>query len=224
MESKLNKKQKSTLAQFCEFTWSRNKKQAIEILKDVNWNVDQAVEVFYSNYGGSEEIEESEPKHVKAHVDSSAIDSEFAKYSKGEREITEEGIGEFFTDLGIDPMDPVTLVISFYMQAKTMGEYTKAEFKRGFEEMGCSSVSDLKRKLSNLRKMYQNEGDFANIYKFVFSFLKGEDARNVNIDYAIAMWELLFKEHYGKKIDPFLEKWKEFLVKQKDEQGLNGIK
>ena len=58
------------------------------------------------------------------------------KYTKGEREITEEGVGQFFEDLGVDPLDPVTLVISYHMDAKTMGEYTKTEFRQGFQNMG----------------------------------------------------------------------------------------
>jgi len=62
------------------------------------------------------------------------------------------------------------------------------------------------------------------IYKFVFSFLKGEDARNVNVDYALAMWDLLLPEYYGKNINQFLDKWKEFLEHQKTECGLNGVK
>jgi hypothetical protein len=69
----------------------------------------------------------------------------FSKYSKGEREITEEGVGEFFSDLGVDPMDPVTLVISYHMEAKNMGEYTQTEFVTGFTSLGCNSISDLKK-------------------------------------------------------------------------------
>ena len=225
MESSLNKKQKSSLAQFMEFTWTKNKNQAIEILKDCNWNVDQAVEVFYSNYAGMEPVEEAPPKASKSKGgDFTAIDSVFNKYAKGEREITEEGINEFFQDLGIDAMDPVTLVISFNMGASVMGEYSKTEFRNGFQAMDCTSVSDLKRKIPTLRKSLKNEKDFGDVYKFVFNFLKGEDARNVIIDYAIPMWELLLKEYYGSKIESFLERWKDFLQKQRDENGLNGIK
>jgi hypothetical protein len=58
----------------------------------------------------------------------------------------------------------------------------------------------------------------------VFNFLKGEDARNINIDHAVAMWDLLFLQQYGSKIEPFLEKWKAFIEYQKEHKGLNGIK
>lgn len=148
----------------------------------------------------------------------------FNEYSSGEREITEEGVGRFFSDLGVDPMDPVTLVISYHMGAKNMGEYTETEFINGFKALGCNSIRDMKNILDTLRKQLHDKTEFVNIYKYVFNFLKGEDARNVVVDHAIAMWDLLLTERYGKQIQSFLDKWKEFLEKQKTEHGLNGIK
>lgn len=121
-------------------------------------------------------------------------------------------------------MDPVTLVISYHMGAKNMGEYTETEFVNGFKALGCNSIRDLKNMLDMLRKQLRDKSEFVNIYKYVFNFLKGEDARNVVVDHAIAMWDLLLTERYGKDIQPFLEKWKEFLEKQRAESGLNGIK
>lgn len=51
--------------------------------------------------------------------------------------MTEEGIAAFCQDLGIDPQDPVILVISYHMQAADMCVYTLAEFQQGFRNMGC---------------------------------------------------------------------------------------
>lgn len=133
-------------------------------------------------------------------------------------------LGNFFNDLGVDTMDPVTLVISYHMGAINMGEYKKSEFKHGFQNLGCSTVAEIKAKVPKLRKQIQDKNEFPKIYKFVFNFLKGEVARNVNIDHAIAMWDLLLKEYYGSKIDPFLEKWKAFLENQKENKNINGIK
>lgn len=74
MDSKLNKKQLSCIKQFCEFTCTSNKKMAQDILKDVKWNVEQAVEVFYTNYGGIEPpSEEPVSTKSKASVDTSEI-------------------------------------------------------------------------------------------------------------------------------------------------------
>jgi len=50
--------------------------------------------------------------------------------------MSSDGINQFLDDLELDPLDPVTLVISFYMDAKNMGEYTQTEFVRGFKKLG----------------------------------------------------------------------------------------
>lgn len=47
-----------------------------------------------------------------------------------------DGINQFLEDINVDPLDPVTLVISYYMEAKNMGEYTQTEFVSGFQKMG----------------------------------------------------------------------------------------
>ena len=58
-----------------------------------------------------------------------------------------EGVGKFFTDIGVDPMDPVTLLISKYMGAETMGFYTWEEFESGFKALGANSIEDVRNKL-----------------------------------------------------------------------------
>ena len=70
----------------------------------------------------------------------------------------------------------------------------------------------------------KSDADFPKIYKFTFNFLKGEEARNVKVEYAIQMWVILLKYFYGESITPFLEKWTEFLEDQMKNKGTNGVK
>jgi hypothetical protein len=82
MDSKLNKKQMVLVNQFLEFTCTKNKKLAANILKDVSWKVDQAVEVFYTNYAGSEEameVDEPPPKVVAPVSNSTARGKAYKK-------------------------------------------------------------------------------------------------------------------------------------------------
>jgi hypothetical protein len=54
----------------------------------------------------------------------------------------------FYGDLGVNPQtDLVTFMISSKMKAANMGVFTIAEFKEGFNQMGVSTVDELKRKL-----------------------------------------------------------------------------
>jgi hypothetical protein len=61
-----------------------------------------------------------------------------------------EGIQKFFEDLGVDPMDPVTLLVSRYMKAETMGFYTQQEFETGMKALNCSTTQELKHMMPKL--------------------------------------------------------------------------
>jgi hypothetical protein len=74
----------------------------------------------------------------------------FKKYAGGGEDIEDEGMEAFFSDLGIDSQDPVTLVISFYMDAKEMGIYKEEEFAKGFNDLGCKTIADMKNQLNYL--------------------------------------------------------------------------
>jgi len=134
----------------------------------------------------------------------------FSKYKEPkEDKIGATGIEKFFQDLGVDLMDPVTLVISYMCKAQTMGQYTKTEFATGMAELKCESIVDLKNSLKSIRGKLDNEKDFREIYKFTFSFAKESTARNLAYESAVALWQVLCKNNF-----PFLNKWLEFLDKR----------
>ena len=67
-------------------------------------------------------------------------------------EIDMDGLIKFYEELGVDAAsDPVAIVISYHMGAEKMGEYQREEFMNGFKKLGCSSISELKGMLDQLR-------------------------------------------------------------------------
>ena len=58
------------------------------------------------------------------------IESLFKKFANGQI-MDDEGIEKFYNSIGVQATDPVTLLISYAMEAKTGGEYSAAEFKKG---------------------------------------------------------------------------------------------
>lgn len=80
---------------------------------------------------------------------------------------------QFYSDLGVDPQaDNITLLISYYMDAKTMGEYTWEEFKFGFNKLGVSSTAELKSKLPTLYAELREPAKFKELYKYLFDYSK----------------------------------------------------
>ena len=131
-------------------------------------------EYYHKGHGGKAEV-------VKAPViNPKKVEQMFSQYKDaGTKKMESEGIQKFFADLGVDPMDMVTLVISKHMNAETMGEYTFEEFDKGFKELGCQSISDLKNKLPQLYSELQDPAKFKELYKYTFDFTKDQGYKNL---------------------------------------------
>ena len=54
--------------------------------------------------------------------------------------ILNDGIIKFLKDIDVDLLDPVTLVLSYYFKAETMGQYTQSEFCNGMAELKFISI------------------------------------------------------------------------------------
>ena len=71
---------------------------------------------------------EPQRSNLRSRLSSCITQVRKAHYVDKEGEIDSEGIEKFFHDLGVDSMDLVTLVVSYKMNAKSMGLYKLDEF------------------------------------------------------------------------------------------------
>ena len=55
--------------------------------------------------------------------------------------------------------DPVTLLISFYMQAKAQGVYTLEEFSRGCNRASADSLDKWYKVIPDLKKSLKSDSD-----------------------------------------------------------------
>jgi DCN1-like protein 1/2 len=119
-------------------------------------------------------------------------------------------------DLGIDPVDPVVLVIAYHFKAEVMGVFNQSEFIQGMKNLGCDSIQKLRNKLPELRSSLSDPEKFRSIYNYVFLFSRDIGCRNLNLDVAIAMWRLLLAEKF-----PFIQKWFDFLEKREKRHDIS---
>eukprot|EP01016_Furgasonia_blochmanni_P008400 TRINITY_DN133_c0_g1_i1.p2 TRINITY_DN133_c0_g1~~TRINITY_DN133_c0_g1_i1.p2 ORF type:complete len:183 (-),score=49.20 TRINITY_DN133_c0_g1_i1:180-728(-) len=118
-----------------------------------------------------------------------------------------DGVEKFLGDLKLDPMDPVTLVISYHMNAAVMGTFTKEEFVNGFAKMRCETMDDLRKMLPTLRKELDDWGKFKEVYQYTFAYAKEQPtAKNLEYESAKALWNVLLKGRF-----PWLDHLNEFL-------------
>ncbi|KAJ3385143.1 DCN1-like protein 1 [Lobulomyces angularis] len=94
---------------------------------------------------------------------------------------------------------------------------------QGWEELGVDSIEKFKEKLTEFQEILINKDQFKEFYFFLFDFAKEEDSRNLNLEIAIALWEMLLppffknlnlwiqylKEEYQRPIsrDPWMSLW-----------------
>ncbi len=125
-----------------------------------------------------------------------------------------EGLQKFFDDLGVNAgSDIVTMLISMKMNAANMGVYTSAEFTQGFKALGVSTAAELKQKLPQLYQDLKNPDEFKKMYKFIYNFARDKSKKNMQVEMAIDLWELLLSSKCK-----FLLKWVDFLQSEKKDQ------
>mmetsp|Transcript_10145 Transcript_10145/g.17665 ORF Transcript_10145/g.17665 Transcript_10145/m.17665 type:complete len:248 (-) Transcript_10145:498-1241(-) len=197
--NRLTKANKDKVTQFRGITGA-SEKQAIDCLKLASWALEPAIDHFYTS-GLSSQV---------APIDQRAIDALYEKYANKDETITTEGIMQLCEDLAVQPEDEVMLVISSYMNAKTMGEFTKEEFSTGMFKMGCDSSEKLKKKLPELRAELRGEDRFKDIYLYAFGWSCDKGTKCVQLETATGMWQLLLG-----RVRPWtrLDVWLEFLAK-----------
>ncbi|KAJ3451249.1 rp42 related [Anaeramoeba flamelloides] len=127
---------------------------------------------------------------------------------KKSSDIEAKGIQQFFNDLEIDILDVGALIISWKLDAKVMGMYTKNEFVEGFLNLECDSLEKMKKKYLQIREEIKNDQQvFKQFYNWVFEFGKEEtEKRTMSIETAMVLWEILLKEKFN-----LFQNWIEFL-------------
>lgn len=177
-----------------------NEKEAKNILQNINWNLESAIEYFFA-----QEIEPS-PVPVSS-VKSDLIESLFNKYRNSNSDCIEpEGIQLFCDDLRIDPLDPVILVFAFYCKAEIMGVFKKAEFVAGLKALNCDTIEKLQSKVPELRQSLADPKAFKQVYAYVFLFSREVGCRSLSLDAAVSLWRLLLADKF-----PMVNRWIEFL-------------
>lgn len=127
---RMTRSQKEEVKQFRTITGA-SEKVAIEYLKSENWNLQNAIDDYYTN-----------PPAVPApKIDKKGIERLWMKYKDGNHDvILADGVVQLCEDIKVDPSDVVMLVLSWHMNAEAMGEFKKEEFVDGLTQLGCDSI------------------------------------------------------------------------------------
>lgn len=205
----MNKQHKERLSQFVGITGA-DTSLATRCLEASGWGVEAAIEIYYSNGMHAQAAARS----GGSRLDRAAIHRLFLKYKEeggdGEEEdacVGVDGVTQLCSDLGVEPDDVVVLVLSWHFKAVAMCEYSRKEFEEGMAGLACDSIDKLRAKLPQLRAELQDAAKFKQIYQYAYLFSREKGQKIVQLDVALAMWDLLLPPSRWQHI----EAWKEFL-------------
>ena len=123
-------------------------KVIVEILNASKWDVNMAGEVFFEK-GYASKYHAQTPC---IGVNEATIRQLFSCYSHDGKRMNQEGIVKFFEDIKVDLEDPVTLLVSFRMNAQQQGEYTYEMFKTGCFACGADTINRWYKAIPDLKK------------------------------------------------------------------------
>ena len=112
------------------------------------------------------------------------------------------------------------MILAWKLKAATQCEFSNKEFCEGLERLRCDDIKKLKKvlpKLEQVRKIdYENpkitvlkdlDSDkkvFRDFYSFTFNFGLNENQKSLEIDIALAYWQLVLQNRF-RHLDLWLE-------------------
>lgn len=198
---KLKPSQRDKVRQFVSFTQA-NDKTAIYCLTRHEWRLDVASDNFFAD-------PEQYWKDNKPNIDKRKLENLFQRLKDPNEpnKIGVEGISKFCDDLQLDPTSRTVLIIAWKFKAAVQCEFSKSEFITGMMEIGCDDLDKLKKILPHLENEIKEKTKFKSLYQFTFNFAKNPGQKSLELDMAIAYWNILFKDRFK-----FLDLWSQFLT------------
>lgn len=118
-----------------------------------------------------------------------------------------EGIIAYCAELGISHTDMPILYIAHALEAKAMGQFTRAEFVRGWTALGCDTIAAMRSAQANLANQYKSKATFDKMYKWLFHYANGEPKKSLPIQVARPLWQLVMQGRFT-----LLDQWIAFLA------------
>jgi len=167
---------------------------AINCLKQNEWNLEQAVDNYFTN-PDQYEVHETVSHNT---IDPHKIDTLFDQYMDADSDLIGDGGGmeRLFAELGVDSEDLASLLLAWQMKAQKLGEFTRQEWTEGLTYLKCDSITKIKERLPALRAQIAEDGQFKDFYNFVYNYGKGTEQKSLDLEFAIALWKLVLKDRF----------------------------
>lgn len=195
--NKLKNSHREKVRQFIAFT-NAGEKTAIFCLRNHDWHMEVATDNFFQH----------PERYLKNSVDKKKLASLFEKYKDPhENKMLANGLTKFCEDIKLDPASFEILLICWKFKAAIQCEFTWKEFFEGMTDLGCDNLDSLRRQLPSVEQELTDVSKFRDLYQFTFNFAKNPEQKGLDLEMAIAYWNIVFKGRFM-----FLDLWVQFLT------------
>lgn len=159
--------------------------------------------------------QENSSKSKPLKIDSKLI-AIYDKYKDGDNEdrIDINGTIAYLEDLRLDPDDPTSLMLAFFLESPSMGVFLRDKFLSKWQAEKIDSLKGMREFTLNLyEQLAANESLFQGVYNYTFEFLmEVPGQRLLSYELAIDYWKLLFMNRDEfKPCYQRLEQWFDFV-------------
>ena len=205
----LTPRKRQKVAEFKAISASRSEKTAITLLSQNGWELESALNAFFSCDMGDDDEDEPptfEPTELVALFDKyKAIGIEEGA-PEGTNNMEGAALHAFAKDMNADDEDGYCLyVAAFLVRAHTPLTFTRDEFVNGLMGMGIRNLQDIKQKISTWNP--RQTGTFKDFYRFCYDWTKPNPmAKVLDNETACDLWTMFFTDRY-----PLLERWIDYV-------------
>jgi len=203
---KLRSSQRELVRQLQTFTHA-NEQTCMYCLSKHNWRLEVSLDQYFSN---PDAYYKPESRASSAgSIDKRKIHALFDKYkdpSESPAKIGLDGVERLCEDLELDPTSVRILILAWKLKAAKQCEFSQNEFCDGLERLRCDEIKKLKKILPRIEQELDDNAKFKDFYTFTFNFGLNENQKSLELDIALAYWELVMSRKFKH-----LQLWLEFV-------------
>jgi hypothetical protein len=140
----------------------------------------------------------------------------FTHYQNDDGIIDLDGIERFCNDLGLDPLDALFFVLCWHFDPQKACYFGREEFVEGLLKLNCTTLQELKKNLSRLKKDLDNTTTLTQIYEYAFFFAKDDPSQKfLPIETAKQLLNTLLAKKY-----PIIKEFIRFLERENNEYNV----